>query len=46
MSTASVASGIKDPGGKVGGLDKLPEEMSGMKIKDDKVSISQFLYAL
>jgi len=31
------ASGLREPSGNVGAIDKLPEEMSDMKIRDDKV---------
>lgn len=30
-------SGLREPGGHVAGVDRLPEEMSDMRIRDDKV---------
>ena len=41
MASISVAppNGVRDPGRKPGGLDKLPDEMNEMKLKDDKVQI-------
>ena len=40
MASVSVAptSGIRDPSGNTAGVDKLPDEMNDMKIRDDKVS--------
>lgn len=39
MASVSVAptSGLRDPTGNTGGLDRLPDEMNDMKIRDDKV---------
>lgn len=41
MASVGIAptSGLKDPGGNVGAIDKLPDEMNDMKIREDKVSI-------
>lgn len=51
MASISVAPapGVRDPGRKPGGLDKLPDELNEMKLRDDKVQIimiisSIFLY--
>lgn len=33
------ANGVRDPGRKPGGLDKLPDELNEMKLRDDKVLI-------
>lgn len=39
MTSISVAPplGVRDPGRKAGSLDKLPDEMNEMKLRDDKV---------
>lgn len=39
MASVGVApvTGVRDPGRKTGGLDKLPDEMNEMKLRDDKV---------
>ena len=39
MASVSVipASGLRDTSGNTTGVDKLPGEMNGMKISDDKV---------
>lgn len=40
MASVSVvpASGLRDPSGNTVSVDKLPEEMNDMKIRDDKVN--------
>lgn len=39
MASISVApaTGVRDPGRKPGGLDRLPDELNEMKLRDDKV---------
>lgn len=32
-------SGLREPSGNSTGLDRLPEEMNDMKIRDDKVGV-------
>jgi hypothetical protein len=32
-------SGLREPSGNSVGVDRLPEEMNDMKIRDDKVSV-------
>ena len=41
MASASVvpSSGVKNTNGNIIGMDKLPEEMNDMKIRDDKVTM-------
>lgn len=52
MASIGVAptSGLRDPSGNTAAVDKLPDEMNDMKIKDEKVSdessICQFEYYL
>jgi hypothetical protein len=40
MASVGVAptSGLREPSGHTVGVDRLPEEMNDMKIRDDKVS--------
>lgn len=44
MASVSVipASGVRDPSGNTAGVDKLPEEMNDMRIRDDKVNDSSY----
>ena len=40
MASVGVApAGLREPSGNTVGVDKLPEEMNDMKIRDDKVCI-------
>ena len=40
MASVGVApAGLREPSGHAVGVDKLPEEMNDMKIRDDKVCI-------
>lgn len=41
MASISVAPapGVRDPGRKPGGMDKLPDELNEMKLRDDKVQM-------
>lgn len=47
MASVGVAptSGLREPGANAGGIDKLPDEMNDMKIRDDKVNVSLLLHA-
>lgn len=40
MATAGVAPapGLRDANASSGGVDKLPDELNGMKIRDDRVN--------
>lgn len=42
MASVGVAptSGLREPSGHTVGVDRLPEEMNDMKIRDDKVRIA------
>lgn len=48
MASVSVvaASGLRDPKGHTVGVDRLPEEMNYMKIRDDKVNDTYFFWLL
>lgn len=45
MASVSVApsSGVREPSGNTVAVDRLPEEMNDMKIRDDKVDFCPFL---
>lgn len=40
MASVSVipASGVREPSGNTAAVERLPDEMNGMKIRDDRVS--------
>lgn len=48
MASANVApaSGIGEPGGNTAGLDRLPDEMNNIKLRDDKVDDLAFSFLL
>lgn len=41
-SVGVVPAGLREPSGHAVGVDKLPEEMNDMKIRDDKVCVFFF----
>lgn len=46
MASVSVvpASAIRDRGGSTIGVDRLPDEMNDMKLRDDKVTGASLMY--
>lgn len=48
MASVSVvaAYGLRDPGGHTVGVDRLPQEMNDMKIRDDKVTDTSCFWLL
>lgn len=48
MATAGVAPapGLRDANASSGGVDKLPDELNGMKIRDDRVNKDNCLFYL
>lgn len=48
MTSVGIAptSGLREPGGNVSGVNRLPDEMNDMKIRDERVKRTFLFYLL